>query len=76
MPVPSNRNSVGQGSMAFYIAGVVCSAIGIYMSTVTRINVLTGQTSSPYLGVGIPLVIVGILVVVVAQRTAKRNLSK
>jgi hypothetical protein len=76
MPVSSNRNSAGQGSMAFYIVGLVCAAVGIYVSTITRINLLTGQTSSPYLGVGIPLVIGGILVVAVAQRSAKRNLSK
>jgi len=76
MPVPSNRNSAGQGSMAFYVVGLVCAAVGIYLSTIIRINLLTGQTSSPYLGVGIPLVIVGILVVAITQRTAKRNLSK
>ena len=76
MPVPSNRNSAGQGSVVFYVVGLVCAAVGIYLSTVTRINLLTGHTSSPYLGIGIPLAIVGILVVVIAQRTAKRNLRK
>jgi hypothetical protein len=76
MPVPSNRNSAGQGSVVFYVVGLVCAAVGIYLSTVTRINLLTGHTSSPYLGIGIPLAIVGVLVVVIAQRTAKRNLRK
>jgi surface polysaccharide O-acyltransferase-like enzyme len=76
MPVPSNRNSAGQGSTAFYVVGVVCAAVGIYLSTITRINLLTGHTSSPYLGVGIPLAVVGILVFVGAQRAAKRNLTK
>ena len=76
MPVPSNRNSVGQGSMVFYVVGVVCAGVGIYLSTVTRLNLVTGQTSSPYLGIGIPLIVVGILVVVIAQQTAKRNLRK
>ncbi len=76
MAVTSNRNGVGQGSMVFYVVGMVCAATGIYLSTITRINLLTGQTSIPYLGVGIPLVAVGILIVVIAQRTAKRSLRK
>jgi uncharacterized membrane protein YeaQ/YmgE (transglycosylase-associated protein family) len=76
MPVPSNRNSAGQGSVVFYVVGLVCAAVGVYLSTITRINLFTGHTSSPYLGIGIPLAVVGILVVVIAQRTAKRNLRK
>jgi hypothetical protein len=74
--VTNNRNGAGQGSMVFYATGTVCAAIGIYLSTITRINLLTGHTSIPYLGVGIPLVVVGILIVVIAQQTAKRNLRK
>jgi hypothetical protein len=62
--------------MVFYVVGVVCAGVGIYLSTVTRLNLVTGQTSSPYLGIGIPLIVVGILVVVIAQQTAKRNLRK
>jgi hypothetical protein len=62
--------------MVFYVVGVVCAGVGIYLSTITRLNLVTGQTSNPYLGVGIPLVVVGILVVVIAQQTAKRNLRK
>jgi uncharacterized membrane protein YeaQ/YmgE (transglycosylase-associated protein family) len=69
MSVPSNRNSPGQGSVVFYVVGLVCAAVGIYLCTITRINLFTGQTSSPYLGVGIPLAIVGVLVVVIAKRT-------
>ena len=76
MAVPSNRNSAGQGSVVFYVVGLVCAGIGIYLSTITRINLLTGQTSNPDLGIGIPLAIVGVLVVIIAQRTAKRNLRK
>jgi hypothetical protein len=76
MPVPSNRNSVGQGTMVFYVIGLVCAGVGIYLSTITRLNLVTGQTANPYLGAGIPLVVVGVLVVVIAQQTAKRNLRK
>lgn len=76
MAIPAGRNSAGKGSVGLYVVGIICAAIGIYLATTTRINLLTGQTSSPYLGVGIPLVVVGIAVVLVAQRTAKRNLSK
>jgi hypothetical protein len=76
MPVPENRNSAGMGSMVFHLVGAVCVVVGIYVSTITRINLLTGQTSSPYLGVGIPLVLIGIIVVGITQLTAKRNLTK
>lgn len=74
--VATNRNSAGPGSMAFYLVGLVSFAVGIYLSTITQINLLTGQTSFPYLGVGIPLVVAGIVVVGLARRTAKRNLSR
>jgi len=47
MPVPSSRNSAGKGSMTFYVAGAVCAAIGLYLCTITQINVLTGKTSNP-----------------------------
>jgi hypothetical protein len=53
MPVPKDRNSAGKGSVGLYLVGIVCAAVGIYLATVTRINLLTGQTSSPYLGIGI-----------------------
>ena len=76
MPVPSNRNSVGQGSVIFYVLGALCAIAGIYISTITRVNLLTDQTSWPFLGIGIPLALGGILVVALAQRTAKRNLTK
>jgi Na+-translocating ferredoxin:NAD+ oxidoreductase RnfE subunit len=62
--------------MAFYLVGLVSFAVGIYLSTITQINLLTGQTSFPDLGVGIPLVVAGIVVVGLARRTAKRNLSR
>jgi len=76
MPVPKDRNSAGKGSVGLYLVGIVCAAVGIYLATVTRINLLTGQTSSPYLGIGIPLAVIGVVVVLVTQRTAKRNLRK
>ena len=76
MSVPSNRNSVGRGNIVFYLVGVVCAFAGIYLSTMTRINLVTGHSSMPFLGVGIPLVVVGFIIVVITQRTAKRNLRK
>jgi hypothetical protein len=76
VPPPSDRNSVGQGTIVFYGVGLVCVVVGIHLATITRINLLTGQTSSPDLGVGIVLIVVGLLVVVIAQRTAKRNLRE
>ena len=62
--------------MGFYLAGVVCLVVGTYLSTIIRINLLTGQTSSPYLGVGIPLAAIGMIAVIVTQRLAKQNLRK
>jgi hypothetical protein len=76
MSIPSDRNSAGNWSMGVYCIGVICAGIGIYLSTTTRINLLTGQTSSPYLGIGIPLVVAGVIAVLVTQQTAKRNLRK
>src|SRR5665647_2293487 len=72
MPVPRNRNSAGKGSMGFNLVGAVCVVTGIQLSRITRINLLTGHTSSPYIAVGIPLAVVGIIVVVVTQWTAKK----
>jgi hypothetical protein len=76
VPIPSNRNSAGQGSIVFYVIGLVCAAVGIFLSTITRINLLSGQTSMPYLRAGIPLIIIGIVAVGMAKQTAKRNLGK
>ena len=76
VPVPTNRNSAGSGSIGFYLLGVVSFAVGLYLSTITQINLVTGHTSFPYLGIGIPLVVAGMVVVSVARRTAKRNLSR
>jgi lipopolysaccharide export LptBFGC system permease protein LptF len=76
MSAPSNRNSAGKGTVAFYVVGVVCAVLGFHLAMVTRINLVTGQTSSPYLGLGIPLVAGGILAIVIARRTAKRNLNQ
>jgi len=76
MSIPSSRNGAGKGSVGFYVVGVICAAVGIYLATMTRINLVTGQSSSPYLDVGIVLAAIGIVVVVVAQRTAKQNLRR
>lgn len=76
MPVPSNRNSVGPSIMALYVLGIACLFIGIYVSTITQINLLTGATSNPYIGVGIPLAVAGLAVVVMTQRVAKRKLQQ
>jgi hypothetical protein len=76
MPAPSSRNSAGRGSVGVYMVGVVCFVVGVYLSTITRINLLTGHTSSPYVGIGIPLAAIGFIVVVVTKRVAKQKLRK
>lgn len=76
MSLPSNRNGAGKPSIAFFLVGAACVAIGGYLSTITQLNLLTGQISNPYLAVGLLLAGTGIVVLVVAQRTAKRNLRK
>ena len=76
MSVPSNRKSGGKGSIGFYLVGVVCLFVGVYLSTITRINLLTDQTSYPFLGIGLPLATVGIVAVIVTQRATKQSLRK
>jgi hypothetical protein len=76
VPAPSNRNSVGQGTVGLYVVGLLCVVVGIYLSTITRLNLVTGQTSNPYVGAGIPLAVGGVVVVIIAQRRAKQNLRK
>lgn len=62
--------------MVSYAIGVVCTVIGLNLTLTTRINLLTGQTSSPYMGVGIFLAAVGVVTIIVAQRIAKQSLKK
>jgi hypothetical protein len=76
MSIPNNGNRAGNGSVSFYVLGVLCAAVGLYLISITRINLVTGQTSSPYLGLGIPLGLIGIVAIVVTQQTARRNLRK
>jgi hypothetical protein len=76
MPGPNNRNSVSGATMLFYVAGVLSAFIGIYVSTITQIYIFTGNETHPYLGIGIPLFMAGLVVVAATQRIAKRNLSR
>jgi hypothetical protein len=73
---PSDRNSVGKANMALYVVGGLAFAAGIYLATMTRTYVLTGKTTSPYLGVGIVLAVLGLALSVCAQFAAKKNLRK
>lgn len=72
----ANRNSAGGVNVAMYVIGVLAFVAGLYVSTITKINLLTGQTSNPYLGVGIPLAIGGVVVIAFARTAAKRRLAK
>jgi len=76
MQLPNNRNSAGKGNIALYVVGFVSLTVGGHLSAIVRINLLTGQTSHPYLGSGIALVLTGLLLVAVASWAAKRNLSR
>jgi hypothetical protein len=76
MALPANRNRVGASTMASYVVGMICFVVGIYVSTITRLYIYTGQETHPYLKIGLPLVIGGIAVVAFAQAAAKRNLRK
>ena len=72
----ANRNSVSTATIAMYVLGLLAFVSGLRVSTVTRINLLTGQTSLPYLGIGIPLVIGGVVLIAVTQMIAKQKLSR
>jgi len=76
MTIPNNRNSAGAANMAFNVLGVICAITGIYLATITRLYLFTGQTTHPYLAVGILLLMVGIVAVSVTQVAAKRRLMK
>jgi hypothetical protein len=69
-------NPVASWSVVLYVIGGLCAAVGIYLCTITRIYLYTGQTTSPYLGVGVPLALVGLVMVIVTQRTAKQHMNR
>jgi hypothetical protein len=79
-PAPQDATGASTGtanwSVALYVIGGICAGVGIYLATFTRINLLTGQTSSPYLGAGIPLALIGIAFVVTTRRTATRHMNR
>lgn len=76
----ANRNSAGKGSMALAVTGIVALASGVELCRIERIstNLLTGSvsTSLPYLGIGIPLILVGLALTAWGATTAKRNLRR
>jgi hypothetical protein len=76
MALPANRNRVGTLTMAWYVIGLLCLGIGIYVSAITRLYLYTGQETHPYLNVGVPLAVIGIALVACAQVVAKRSLRK
>lgn len=76
MATLSKRNKVSPGVMASYLIGLVCTIVGIYLVEYTRINLVTAQTSSPHVGIGIVLIVVGIVTIIIAQRMARQMLKK
>jgi hypothetical protein len=70
------RNSAGRGNMAMYIVGVLAFGTGVYLATITRINLLTGQSTSPYLPAGIALIICGAVLALGGRALAKRRLVR
>ncbi len=71
-----NRNSVGKVNMALYVVGAIALVAGIYLASTTRTYILTGKTTSPYLGVGIVLALLGFAMLSYAKLAAKKNLRK
>lgn len=76
----SERNSAGKASMALGVIGVVGLAFGIELCTVERVstNLATGSvnTTFPYLGIGVPLTVVGLVLAAWGVSSAKRNLGR
>jgi hypothetical protein len=70
------RNSAGKGNMVMYIVGILAFATGLYLATITRINLLTGQSTNPYLPVGIVLIVCGAALALGGHALAKRRLVR
>jgi hypothetical protein len=78
-PIPQDTGNSGptvSWSVVLYAIGGVCTGVGIYLCSITRLYLYTGQTTSPDLGVGIPLALVGLVVVIVTQRTARQHMNR
>lgn len=67
-------------NMALFVIGAATFAVGIELATTIqlRTNLATGtpRLTSPYLGVGVPLVVVGMVLASYATAAAKRNLRR
>ncbi len=72
----ANRNSAGATNVVLFLIGIAALFAGIYVSTIVQINLLTNQTSFPYLKAGVPLSIGGVVLMVVARAAAKQKLVK
>lgn len=71
-----NRGRVGTQNMVMNAIGLIALALGIWLFSVTKINYVTAQTSSPYLVPGVVLAIIGALLLIFSRISAKRNLRK
>jgi hypothetical protein len=53
----ANRNSAGATNLLLFFLGLAAFLAGLHIATILRINLLTNQTTYPYLGCGVPLAI-------------------
>lgn len=68
----SGRGSTWKLNLTLYVVGAILLFIGVRVATEERINLLTGQSSYPHLGVGIVLVVVGLVLALVARFIATK----
>jgi len=70
------RSSAGKTSLSLYFASIICLAACYELSTITRIDLVTAQTSSPYLPLGIVFGLASLVIYFVARVLARQRLKK
>lgn len=67
---------VGTSNMVAGMLGIVAFGVGAYLAGMVRINLLTGQSTYPYLAIGLVLAAFGVSLFVMASWRAKRRLRR
>lgn len=69
----ATRKSAKSVSAVLSIAGAVSIIVGIHFATITRIYIFTGQTTQPYIGIGVILILGGVALLIGAKVAAKQQ---
>ena len=72
----TSRGRVGGTTLAMYVAGICAFITGLYLCSTTRIYLDSGESTHPYLGIGLVLAVVGLGVTFWTKFAAKRALHR